>query len=113
MITVSVSGAKSLVGNTNEGIPVFSLFLEVAGLTQGSANPFSATSNGASSGTPLLGQNATLMHTPEYIPTDLSHAGAWAESAMPTRDTSGNLELSLQPAAGRANKFPNRIDFRA
>lgn len=105
MITVSVSALKSLSGNSNQGVPTFSCYLTVSGLTQGSSNTFSATSNGASSGTPWLGRNANLMHTPEYIPTDASNIGAWMESALPSQDTSGNLQFSLKPAAGGPTSF--------
>jgi hypothetical protein len=100
MISVSISSAKSLVGNSNEGIPVFSAYLTVNGLTQGTANTFSSTRSGAPSGSALLGSNPVLMHPPVYIPTDASNVGAWLESALPTQDADGNLEFSLHPAAG-------------
>lgn len=104
-LVVSISSARSLVGNTIQGLAVWAAALMVSGLTQGTTTGFSATADGTATGTPLIGKNAALFLPPNYVPTDTAHQGGWSEAVVPSLDADGNLEFSLAIAATGPESF--------
>lgn len=104
-VAVTIHAEKNLVNNSDQGVRTNSCYLTVTGLTEGQTNTFSATSDGTSTGAPLLPNGASLRHAPVYIPNDATNLAAWAEAADPTTDANGNLQFAIAVAASGPESF--------
>lgn len=66
-MAIAITATYYKLGRSQDGVPLASAILTVTGLTGTSDNAVSITSDGTSSGTPLLAASAKLVGVPTII----------------------------------------------
>jgi hypothetical protein len=91
-MAIAITATYYKLGRSQDGVPLASAILTMTGLTAAADNAVSLTSDGTSSGTPLLGASAKLVDVPKYV---AAATGGWYESAAPSVDAAGNVVLNI------------------
>jgi len=101
-MAISITATYKKGPRTQDGVPLAFAQLVITGLTQNADNAVSVTSDGTSSGTPLLPPSARLVSIPQYV---ASASGTWYEKTAPDTDAAGNIRLNIHVDASGPASF--------
>lgn len=102
-MSIAVSATyKSISKGGDTGVSYAIAVFTITGLSQTSDNAVSLTSNGTSTGTPLLGNPNYIVGVPKYVATA---DGNWYEKAVPSIDSAGNGVLNIHVDSSGPTSF--------